>query len=127
MSSSNPCKSHSGSVHDLDSESSLEKFQTQSPMSPDITLTTRISSSMNVSACNLDVRNATSHTSSTFPIPNISVTPIPPYLTNTQMCVFEGPGSKPEISSKANPQSKFPCDLLLNPGRNLVASQEPFG
>ncbi|MBW0522715.1 hypothetical protein O181_062430 [Austropuccinia psidii MF-1] len=43
------------------------------------------------------------------------------------MHVSEGPGSTPEISSKANTKSKFPCDLLLNPGWNPVASQEPFG
>ncbi|MBW0484623.1 hypothetical protein O181_024338 [Austropuccinia psidii MF-1] len=47
--------------------------------------------------------------------------------TNTQMHVSEGPGSTPEISSKANPQFKFPRDFLLNPGPNPVASQEPFG
>ncbi|MBW0491937.1 hypothetical protein O181_031652 [Austropuccinia psidii MF-1] len=38
------------------------------------------------------------------------------------MHVSEGPGSIPEISSKANPQ-----DFLLNPGQNQVASQDPFG
>ncbi|MBW0552338.1 hypothetical protein O181_092053 [Austropuccinia psidii MF-1] len=38
------------------------------------------------------------------------------------MHVSEGPGSTPVISPKANPQ-----DFLLNPGRNPVASQEPFG
>ncbi|MBW0484664.1 hypothetical protein O181_024379 [Austropuccinia psidii MF-1] len=64
--------------------------------------------------------------SSTWSIPNISVTPIPPNTTNTQMHVSEGPGSTPEISSKANPQSKFPSDFLLNPGLNPVVSQDPF-
>ncbi|MBW0467313.1 hypothetical protein O181_007028 [Austropuccinia psidii MF-1] len=43
------------------------------------------------------------------------------------MHVSVGPGSTHEIPSKANPQSKFPHDFLLNPGRNPVASQEPFG
>ncbi|MBW0574046.1 hypothetical protein O181_113761 [Austropuccinia psidii MF-1] len=43
------------------------------------------------------------------------------------MHVSEGPGSTPEISSKADPQSKFPRDFLLNPGWNPVASQDPFG
>ncbi|MBW0506205.1 hypothetical protein O181_045920 [Austropuccinia psidii MF-1] len=43
------------------------------------------------------------------------------------MHVSEGPGSTPEISSKANPQLKFPPDFLLNPGQNPVASQDPFG
>ncbi|MBW0475641.1 hypothetical protein O181_015356 [Austropuccinia psidii MF-1] len=43
------------------------------------------------------------------------------------MHVSEGPGSTPEISSKANPQSKFPQDFLLNPCWNPVASQESFG
>ncbi|MBW0525366.1 hypothetical protein O181_065081 [Austropuccinia psidii MF-1] len=38
------------------------------------------------------------------------------------MHVSEGPGSTPEISSKANPQ-----DFLLHPGQNPVVSQEPFG
>ncbi|MBW0526267.1 hypothetical protein O181_065982 [Austropuccinia psidii MF-1] len=82
---------------------------------------------MNVSGLNIDVGNATSQTSSTWSIPNISITPIPPNTTNRQMHVFEGPGSTPEISSKANPQSKYPLDFLLNPGWNPVGSQEPFG
>ncbi|MBW0474121.1 hypothetical protein O181_013836 [Austropuccinia psidii MF-1] len=109
MSSSKPHKSHSGSVHDSDSESSIEYVQTQSPMSPKIPLTTPIASSMNVSGLNIDVGNLTAPTSSTWSIPNIS-----------------GQGSTPEISSKANPQSKFPRDFL-NPGWNPVTSQEPFG
>ncbi|MBW0537058.1 hypothetical protein O181_076773 [Austropuccinia psidii MF-1] len=82
---------------------------------------------MNVSGLNIDVGNLTAPTSSTWSIPNISVTPIPLNPTDTQMHVSEGPGSTPEISSKANPQSKFPRDFLLNPGWNPVVSQEPFG
>ncbi|MBW0591385.1 hypothetical protein O181_131100, partial [Austropuccinia psidii MF-1] len=35
--------------------------------------------------------------------------------------------STPEISSKANPQSKCPSEFLLNPGWHPVASQDPFG
>ncbi|MBW0571151.1 hypothetical protein O181_110866 [Austropuccinia psidii MF-1] len=109
MSSYNPCKSHSGSVHESDSEYSIEYVQTtQSPMSPKIPLTTPIASSMNVSGLNTDVGKATSQTSSTWSIPNISITPIPPNPINTQMHVSEGPGSTPEISSKANTQSKYP-------------------
>ncbi|MBW0588517.1 hypothetical protein O181_128232 [Austropuccinia psidii MF-1] len=61
---------------------------------------------MNVSGINIDVGNTKAHTSSTWSIPNISVTPIPPNPTNTQMDVSEGPESTPKISSKANPQSK---------------------
>ncbi|MBW0512052.1 hypothetical protein O181_051767 [Austropuccinia psidii MF-1] len=123
MSSSNPHKSHSGSVYDSDSESSIKYLQTtQSPMSPKIPLTTPIASLMNVSGLNIDVGNLTAQTSSTWSIPNILVTPIPPNPTNTQMHVSEGPGRKPEISSNDNPQ-----DFLLNPGRNPVASKEPFG
>ncbi|MBW0496434.1 hypothetical protein O181_036149 [Austropuccinia psidii MF-1] len=82
---------------------------------------------MNVSGLNIEVGNPKAQTSSTWSIPNISVTPILLNPTNTQMHVSEGPGSTPEISSKANPQSKFPCEFLLNPGRNPVASQDPFG
>ncbi|MBW0588333.1 hypothetical protein O181_128048 [Austropuccinia psidii MF-1] len=41
------------------------------------------------------------------------------------MCL--GPEGTPQISSNANPQSKFPCEFLLNPSRNPVASQDPFG
>ncbi|MBW0495569.1 hypothetical protein O181_035284 [Austropuccinia psidii MF-1] len=93
MSSSDPHKSRSGSVHDLDSESSIEYVQTQSPMSPKLPLTTPISSSINLSGLNIDVGNATSQTSSTWSIPNISVTPIPPNPTHTQMHVSEGSGS----------------------------------
>ncbi|MBW0504698.1 hypothetical protein O181_044413 [Austropuccinia psidii MF-1] len=82
---------------------------------------------MNVSGLNIDVGNVTSQTSSNWPIPNISVTPIPPNPTNTQIHVSEGPESTPQISSKANPQSKFPRGFLLNPFCNPVASQDPFG
>ncbi|MBW0553629.1 hypothetical protein O181_093344 [Austropuccinia psidii MF-1] len=57
MSSSNPRKSCSGSVHDSDSESSREYVQTQSPLSPNIPLTTPIASSMNLSGLNIDVGN----------------------------------------------------------------------
>ncbi|MBW0472129.1 hypothetical protein O181_011844 [Austropuccinia psidii MF-1] len=109
MSSSNPHKSHSGSVHDSDSESRIEYVKTiQSPISPKIPLTTPIASSINVSGLNIDVGNVTFQMSSTWSITNISVTPIPPNPTNTQMPVSEGPGRIPEISSKANPQSNFP-------------------
>ncbi|MBW0468894.1 hypothetical protein O181_008609 [Austropuccinia psidii MF-1] len=99
MSSSNPHKSHTGSFHDSDSESSIEYFQTtQSPMCPNIPLTTPFASSMNVSGINFDVGNETSQTSSTWSIPNISITSIPLNPTDTQMHWSEGPGSTPEIS-----------------------------
>ncbi|MBW0476864.1 hypothetical protein O181_016579 [Austropuccinia psidii MF-1] len=127
MSSSKPRKSPSGSVHDSDSESSIEYVQKHSPLSPNIPLTTPIASSMNVSGLNIDVGNPKAQTSSTWSIPNLSVTSIPPNPTNAQMDVSEGPESTPQISSKANPQSKFPCDFLLNPGHNPVASHNPFG
>ncbi|MBW0503398.1 hypothetical protein O181_043113 [Austropuccinia psidii MF-1] len=128
MSCSNPHKSHSGSVHDSDSEYNIEYLRTtQSQMSPNIPLTTPIASLMNVSGLNIDVGNLTAQTSSTWSIPNISVTTIPPNPTNTKMHVFEGPGSTPEISSKANSQLKSPPDFLINPGRKPVVSQEPFG
>ncbi|MBW0528245.1 hypothetical protein O181_067960 [Austropuccinia psidii MF-1] len=55
MSSSKPHKSRSGSVHDSDSESSIEYVQIQTPMRPKITLTAPIASSMNVSCFNIDV------------------------------------------------------------------------
>ncbi|MBW0501265.1 hypothetical protein O181_040980 [Austropuccinia psidii MF-1] len=96
-------------------------------MSPNIPLKTPIASSMNVSGLNIDVGNLMAQTSSTWSISNISVTSIPPNPTNTQMHVFEGPESTPEISSKANTQSKYPQDFLLNPGQNPFTSQEPFG
>ncbi|MBW0593368.1 hypothetical protein O181_133083 [Austropuccinia psidii MF-1] len=127
MSSSKPCKSHSGSVHDSYSESSIEYAQTQSPLSHRIPLTTPIASSMNVSGLNIDVGNPKAQTSSTWSIPNISVTPIPPNPTHTQINVSEGPESTPQLSSKANPQSKFPCEFLLNPCPNPVTSQDSFG
>ncbi|MBW0557306.1 hypothetical protein O181_097021 [Austropuccinia psidii MF-1] len=127
MSSSKPHKSCSGSVHDPDSESCIEYAQTQSPLSPNIPLTTPIASSMNVSGLKIDFGNVMAQASSTWSIPNISITKIPLNPTNTQMHVSEGPESTPQISSKANPQSEFPCEFLLNPGRNPVASQDPFG
>ncbi|MBW0521935.1 hypothetical protein O181_061650 [Austropuccinia psidii MF-1] len=127
MSSSKPCKSRSGSVHDSDSESSIKYVQKQSPLSPKIPLTTPITSSMNVSGLNIDVGNPKAPTSSAWSIPNNSVTPIPLNLTNTQMHVSEWPEGTPKISSNANHQSKFPHEFLLNPGRNPVTSQDPFG
>ncbi|MBW0557993.1 hypothetical protein O181_097708, partial [Austropuccinia psidii MF-1] len=80
-----------------------------------------------ISGLNIDVGNPKAQTSSTWSIPNIFVTPLPPNPTNTQMDVSEGPGSTPEISSKANPQSKFSREFLLNPLWNPVPSQDPFG
>ncbi|MBW0467736.1 hypothetical protein O181_007451 [Austropuccinia psidii MF-1] len=122
MSSFNPHKSCSGSVNDLNSESSIEYVQTQSPMSLKISLTSPIASSMNVSGLNIDVGNSTPQTSSTWTIANIAITPISPNPTKTQMHVYEVPGSTPEISSKANPQSKFLHDFLLNIDQNYVES-----
>ncbi|MBW0557508.1 hypothetical protein O181_097223 [Austropuccinia psidii MF-1] len=114
MSSSKPHKSHSSSVHDSDSESSIEYVQKQSPMSPNIPLTALIASSMKVSALNIDVGNATSQTSSTWSIPTISITLIPPNLTNTQMHVSEGPGITPEVSSRKihNPNFHVTSSLI---------------
>ncbi|MBW0530290.1 hypothetical protein O181_070005 [Austropuccinia psidii MF-1] len=127
MSSCKSLKSCAGSVHDSDSESSIECVQTEPPLSPNIPLTTRMASSMDLSGLNIDVGNPKAPTSSTWSIPNISVTPIPPNPTNTQMHVSEGPEATPQISSNANPQSKFPREFLLNPGWNSVASQDAFG
>ncbi|MBW0479339.1 hypothetical protein O181_019054 [Austropuccinia psidii MF-1] len=127
MSSSKPRKTRSGSVHDSHSESSIEYGQTQSPLSPKIPLTTPFTSSMNVSGLNIDVGNGKAQNSSTWSIPNMCITPIPPNPTNIQMHVSEGPESTPQISSKTDPQSKFPHEFLLDPGRNAVASQDPFG
>ncbi|MBW0581622.1 hypothetical protein O181_121337 [Austropuccinia psidii MF-1] len=126
MSSSKSHKSHSGSVHDSDSESSIEYVQTQSPLIPQIPLTNPIASSMNVSGLNIDVGNPKASTSSTWLIPNISFTLIPPNPTNTQMHVSQAPEGTPQISSNANPQSKFPRECLLNPSWNPVPSQDPF-
>ncbi|MBW0475785.1 hypothetical protein O181_015500 [Austropuccinia psidii MF-1] len=120
VSSCEPCKSFSGSVHDLDSEYSIQYVQTSSTMSLNIPLTTPISSSMKFSGLSINVGNLMAQTSSTWTIPNISVTPIPPNSTNTQMHVSEGPGTKLGITSRANKQSEFPYDFLLNPGQNLM-------
>ncbi|MBW0559676.1 hypothetical protein O181_099391 [Austropuccinia psidii MF-1] len=127
MSASKACRSRSGSVHDSDSEDSIEYVETQSPLSPNIPLTAPIASSMNVAGLNIDVGNPKAPISSTWSIPNISVTPIPLNPTNTQIHVSEGPEGTPQISSNTNPQSKCPCELFLNPGRNPVTSQDPFG
>ncbi|MBW0468400.1 hypothetical protein O181_008115 [Austropuccinia psidii MF-1] len=97
MLSSKPCKSRSGSFHDSDSESSIEYAQTQSPLSPNIPLTTLITSLMNVSGLNIDGGNLKSQTSSTWSLPKNYVTQIPPNPTNTQMDVSEGPKSTPQI------------------------------
>ncbi|MBW0476783.1 hypothetical protein O181_016498 [Austropuccinia psidii MF-1] len=89
-------------------------------MGTNIPLTTPIESLMNVSGLNIDVGYLMAQTSSTWSIPNISFTPIPPNPTNTQIHMSEGAGSIPGISSKDNLQSQFPRDLLLNPGQNPV-------
>ncbi|MBW0546741.1 hypothetical protein O181_086456 [Austropuccinia psidii MF-1] len=127
MLSSKPCKSHSVSVHYSAKESSIEYVQTQSQLSPNIPLTTPIASSMNVSGLNIVVGNPKGQTSSTWSIPYISVTPIQPNPTNKKVDVSEGPEGTAQISSKANPQSKFPREFLLDPGWNPVAFQNPFG
>ncbi|MBW0489027.1 hypothetical protein O181_028742 [Austropuccinia psidii MF-1] len=86
---SNRRKSHSGSIHDSDSESSIEYLlTTQSPMSPNIPLTAPIASSINVSGLKIDVGNLMAQTSSTWSIPNTSVTSIPQNPTNIQMHVL---------------------------------------
>ncbi|MBW0510544.1 hypothetical protein O181_050259, partial [Austropuccinia psidii MF-1] len=130
MSSSNPHKSHSGSVHDFNSKSSIEYVLIHSPMSLNIPLTTPIAFSMNLSGLNINMGIAMAQTFSTWSIPNISITPIPPNPTNTYMHVSEGPVNTSEISSKANPQTKFPFDFLLNPDtvakRKTLRSQEPI-
>ncbi|MBW0494641.1 hypothetical protein O181_034356 [Austropuccinia psidii MF-1] len=82
---------------------------------------------MNVSGLNIVVGNVTSQTSSTWSIPDIFVTQIPANTTNTQMNVSEAPGSTPEISLKANTQSKSPRDFLLNPGWNPRHPRNPLG
>ncbi|MBW0500935.1 hypothetical protein O181_040650 [Austropuccinia psidii MF-1] len=79
---------------------------------------------MKVSGLNIEVGNPKAQTSRTWSIPNISVTPIPPNPANTQMDVSDGPESTPQISSKANPQSKFPCEFLLNPGSQVHVGNE---
>ncbi|MBW0521847.1 hypothetical protein O181_061562 [Austropuccinia psidii MF-1] len=123
MSSSDPHRSHSGSVHDLDSVSSIEYGRKRSPMSPKITLTAHIKSFMNLSGRKIDLGNVTAQTSTTWSIPNLCITEDSPNPTNMQMQLSEGPGSTLEILSKDNTKSNFPPDFLLNPGE----SQEPLG
>ncbi|MBW0464306.1 hypothetical protein O181_004021 [Austropuccinia psidii MF-1] len=60
-------------------------------------------------------------------ISSISVTPIPPNPTNTQINFPEGPESTLETSLQDNQHSTFLHYLLLNLGGNPVESQEPFG
>ncbi|MBW0460337.1 hypothetical protein O181_000052 [Austropuccinia psidii MF-1] len=96
-------------------------------MSPKNPLTALIASSINVSGLNIDVGNVIAQNSSPWSIPKICVTPIPPNLTIIQMHVSEGPGSTSEISLKANQQSNFPFEFLLNPCWNSVEYQELFG
>ncbi|MBW0521367.1 hypothetical protein O181_061082 [Austropuccinia psidii MF-1] len=81
---------------------------------------------MNLSGLKVDVGNETAQNSTTWTITKISVTTILLNHTNTQMHMSEEPGSTPEISSTANPQSKFPHEFLLNPVSNPVESREPF-
>ncbi|MBW0520015.1 hypothetical protein O181_059730 [Austropuccinia psidii MF-1] len=127
MSSSKPCESHSGSVHDSDSESGIEFSQTQSPMSQNIPFTTPIASSMNVSGLNIDVGNPTPPTSSTWSIPNILSLQFPQIpLIHKFMCL-RGKEAHLKSHQRLIHNQIFPHDFLLNPGWNPVAYQEPFG
>ncbi|MBW0556898.1 hypothetical protein O181_096613 [Austropuccinia psidii MF-1] len=113
MSSSKPRKSRYGFVHDSDSESSIEYVQKQSPLSPNIPLTTTIASSMNVSGLNIDVGNAMAQTSSTWSIPDISVTPIPQNPTNTQMHVSGGQEAHLKSHQRLIPNQNFHMSFSL--------------
>ncbi|MBW0519063.1 hypothetical protein O181_058778 [Austropuccinia psidii MF-1] len=77
---------------------------TQSPLSPNIPLTTPIASSMNVLGLNIDVGNAIAQTSSTWSIPNISVTQIPPNHTNTQIHAPFGQIKQPTLNIPSRSQ-----------------------
>ncbi|MBW0561088.1 hypothetical protein O181_100803 [Austropuccinia psidii MF-1] len=59
--------------------------------------------------------------------PNIPLTTPIASSINVSGLNIDGPEGTPQISSNTNPQSKFPREFLLNPGRNPVASQDPFG
>ncbi|MBW0505604.1 hypothetical protein O181_045319 [Austropuccinia psidii MF-1] len=120
MSSSNPHKPHSGSVHDPNSEYSIEYVQKQVPMSPNIIPAVPMASLRNVSGLNIEVKIAMDQTTSALMIANISFTEIPCNLTNTQLQAYEVPRSTPQSSTKANPHSNSSYDFLLNPGGNLV-------
>ncbi|MBW0555075.1 hypothetical protein O181_094790, partial [Austropuccinia psidii MF-1] len=62
---------------------------------------------MNVSGLNIDVGNPKAQTSSTWSIPNISVTLIPPNPTNTQMHVSEGQEAHPKSHQRLIPNQNF--------------------
>ncbi|MBW0581619.1 hypothetical protein O181_121334 [Austropuccinia psidii MF-1] len=102
MSSSKPHKSRSGSVHDSDNKSSIEYVQTKSPLIHNIPLTAPIASSMNVSGLKIYMGNPTAQTSSTWSIPNISITTIPPDTNNTQMHMYCEPLRYDHIPQKGH-------------------------
>ncbi|MBW0533854.1 hypothetical protein O181_073569 [Austropuccinia psidii MF-1] len=116
MPSSKPCKSRSCSVHHSDSESSIEYVQTQSQLGPNIPPTTPILSSMNVSGLNTDVGNPKAKTSRTQSIPNISVTPIPPNPTKTQMDVQNPVTSKDCYGQSKQPTLNIPSGSQVHVG-----------
>ncbi|MBW0566650.1 hypothetical protein O181_106365 [Austropuccinia psidii MF-1] len=62
---------------------------------------------MNVSGLNIDLGNLKAPTSSTWPIPNNSITPIPPNPTNTQMNVSEGPEAHLKSHQRLIPNQNF--------------------
>ncbi|MBW0486639.1 hypothetical protein O181_026354 [Austropuccinia psidii MF-1] len=87
-------------------------------MNPNIPLTTPIASSMNVSGLNIDVGNPMAPNSSTLKIPNISITPIPPNPSDTQMHVWN-----PVTSQEPFGQSKQPT-LNITSGSHVHVGNE---
>ncbi|MBW0480897.1 hypothetical protein O181_020612 [Austropuccinia psidii MF-1] len=106
MPSLNPCTYHSGSVHDSDSESSLEYVQAQSQISPNISLKTPIASSTNVSGLKINVGIVIAQASITCSIPNISLT-----LIHKFMCLRAHEAHK-----------KFHPRLIHNPNFHVTTS-----
>ncbi|MBW0563185.1 hypothetical protein O181_102900 [Austropuccinia psidii MF-1] len=81
---------------------------------------------MSLSGINIDVENTTAQNSSTWSIPNISITPIPPNASNTQIHVSEGLASTPETSQRLIPNKTFPHDFLLNLVRIQLCPRIPL-
>ncbi|MBW0492110.1 hypothetical protein O181_031825 [Austropuccinia psidii MF-1] len=139
MSSSKACKSRLGSVHDSDSEYSIEYVQTQSPFSPNIPLTTPIAFSMNVSGLKIDVGNVTSQNSSTWSIPNISnpVASQDPFGESKQPTLNIPSGSQVHVGNEKwvdGRQRKRPLENVTrsglsdgNPGLMLHQNMAPKG
>ncbi|MBW0467570.1 hypothetical protein O181_007285 [Austropuccinia psidii MF-1] len=96
-------------------------------MSPNIPLTTPIASSWNVSGLKIDMGNPMAPTASTWAIPNILITPIPPNPTNTQIMCLSGQEAHLKSHQRLIPNQYFHMTSSLILVRIQLYPMNPLG